>query len=91
MRHVHTLLLVVWLRVAPVNQFIHAKRTRKICIGIVLMIGGAVMATNPIGMVPHFIWDAVAYGIHGYGALPVLKFIGKKFNLEDIDEPVTKA
>ncbi len=28
-------------------------------------LGGAWMATNPSHHVPHFVWDFVAYGIHG--------------------------
>lgn len=53
---------------------------------MVIMAGGAAMAVNPVSFVPHFIWEAVAYGLHGYGALPIIKILCAKYDLEHLSE-----
>lgn len=62
------------------------KKTVKIVSGVVIMLSGAAMATHPLAIVPHFLWDAIAYGLHGYGALPILKILCAKFDLEHIED-----
>lgn len=36
-----------------------------------VVFAGAYLATNPVHWVPHFIWDGIAYTIHGFGAAPI--------------------
>lgn len=36
---------------------------------------GSFMATNPVAFVPHVIWDAVSYSIHGAGLMPLLTHV----------------
>ncbi len=48
------------------------------------MFGGAYMACNPLHGIPHFIWDGIAYSIHGIGIAPlaeaILRRVEKTFN-----------
>jgi hypothetical protein len=72
--------------VLHVKQIIKSKKTVKVSIGLFLMGVGATMAINPWSAIPHVIWDALAYGIHGYGALPIFKIVSKKLDLEHLDD-----
>lgn len=62
----------------------HRKRVVKLGLGASIGLFGAFMATNPWHVVPHFLWDGIAYGLHGYGALPFIKLGCKFLDLEDI-------
>jgi hypothetical protein len=62
------------------------KRHVKILIGVGIMLVGSTMATNPVTFIPHVVWDAMAYGLHGYGALPIIKILCVKLDLEHLDE-----
>lgn len=50
-------------------------------VATIVIFTGAYMACNPIHAVPHFVWDGVAYTIHGFGAAPfiekIVRFINK--------------
>jgi hypothetical protein len=63
---------------------IRSKRFTKCSLGAVIGLAGAFMATHPVEYVPHFLWDGLAYGLHGYGALPFIKLGCKFLDLEDI-------
>lgn len=67
-------------------RIVRSKRASKVCIGVCITLVGSTMATHPIAMIPHFIWDAIAYTLHGYGAIPVIKIFCEKFNLESLDD-----
>jgi hypothetical protein len=45
-----------------------------ILIGVAIMLTGSTMATQAdhVQAVPHSVWDALAYLIHGIGSLPIL-------------------
>jgi hypothetical protein len=62
------------------------KKTVKVCVGVVIMLVGSTMAKYPIIFIPHILWDAIAYGLHGYGALPIIKILCAKFDLENLEE-----
>lgn len=67
--------------------------TVKITMGIFIAFSGAYMATNPVAVVPHFIWDGVAYSLHGYGILPLIHVMRKHLidlELEDESRPIVK-
>lgn len=42
-----------------------------------VLFTGAYMAVNPIEAIPKFIWDGVAYTIHGLGVAPIIEAIIK--------------
>ena len=62
------------------------KKTIKVCIGTGIMLVGSTMATHPLSIVPHIIWEAIAWGLHGYGALPIIKVLCSHLDLENIEE-----
>ncbi len=43
-----------------------------------VLFAGAFMATNPVHEIPRFIWDGLAYTIHGLGAAPIAEAILKR-------------
>jgi hypothetical protein len=49
----------------------HHRHMAHSTIGGLLVMGGAFMATHPADWMPHFLWDATAYFIHGMGAVPI--------------------
>ena len=51
----------------------------KAVFGVVIVFSASYMAANPIHAIPHFIWDGVAYSIHGYGSLPIIYALRKYF------------
>lgn len=82
---------------API-QFVVAKiphprkqKTVKVCVGVTIMLVGSTMATHPVLLVPHIVWDALAYGLHGYGALPIIKILCARFDLEHLEEKEAKS
>lgn len=72
------------VRVLPAP--LKSKRATKVVIGICISCTGSAIALHPIEIVPHIIWDAIAYTLHGYGAIPVVKILCEKFNLESLDD-----
>ena len=52
----------------------------KYTIAFTLIFSGAYAACNPMHGVPHFIWDALSYTVHGIGAAPVAEAIIRKFS-----------
>lgn len=79
------------LHVEEVAVIIKSKKTAKVSVGVVIMLIGSTMATHPVVFIPHVIWDAMAYGLHGYGALPLIKIACKHLNLEEIEEKIEKV
>ena len=65
---------------------LRSKKVAKVSIGIVIMLTGSTMAVYPVAFIPHIVWDAIAYGLHGYGALPLIKIACHHLNLEEIEE-----
>lgn len=43
-----------------------------------VVFAGAYMATNPYHSIPHFLWDGIAYTIHGFGAAPIAESMIRK-------------
>jgi hypothetical protein len=70
--------------------FLKSKKTAKVAVGVCIMLVGSTMAANPVAFLPHAVWDALAYGLHGYGALPVIKILCKKLDLENLEEESEK-
>lgn len=92
-RVIHPVVHVVTIPVVHVATILHqrfplvgSKKAKKCSIGGVLVLLASYGATHPVGFVPHFLWDALCYGLHGYGLTPFLKVICLKFDLESIDE-----
>lgn len=50
----------------------------KYTIAFTLVFSGAYAACNPMHGIPHFIWDALAYTVHGIGAAPIAEAIIKR-------------
>lgn len=81
---------------AAVERFHHphvakvfkSKKAAKVSVGVTIMLVGSTMATHPVAWMPHVLWDALAYGLHGYGALPVIKILTHHLDLENIEEEV---
>lgn len=67
------------------QHLIHSKRVVKLTIGGFIMLTGSTMATHPVEFIPHIVWDALAYGLHGYGALPMIKIFCTRLDLETLD------
>lgn len=67
------------------SELAHSKKVHKVVIGVVIMLVGSTMATTPVAFIPHVVWDAIAYGLHGYGALPIIKILCKKLDLEHLE------
>lgn len=53
----------------------HNKKHSKCLLGLVLMILAANIASMHQSYIPHFIWDAGAWLIHGLGAAPIINLI----------------
>lgn len=51
----------------------HDTQKGKLVVGVALALGGAYLAqiNHDQTVLPHFIWDAGAYGIHGLGLAPL--------------------
>ena len=81
--HVATLPLQFAVRHIPNPR---KKKTVKLMVGVVIMLSGAAMAKYPWHLVNHIVWDALAYGLHGYGALPWVKVMCHKFDLENLEQ-----
>lgn len=77
-------LLVDSCHTLPKARILKSKKHAHCAVGIVLMLSGSALATHPVTFVPHFLWDAVCYLLHGYGSLPVVRVLCGKFNLETI-------
>jgi hypothetical protein len=78
----HLLLLPIHFATRKVKH--HRKRVVKLSLGATIAAVGVLMASHPWEVVPHLLWDGVAYGLHGYGALPFVKLGCKFLDLEDI-------
>jgi hypothetical protein len=86
---VHVLVLPVVLVTNRFSALRRNKKATKMSIGTIIMLTGTTMATHPVGWMPHFLWDAIAYSLHGYGLIPFLKVVclmSPKLDLEHIDE-----
>jgi hypothetical protein len=87
--HVHRFAHVASTPVAYIVRNIphsRKKKTVKVCIGTGIMLVGSTMATHPLTIIPHIVWDAIAWGLHGYGALPIIKVLCSHLDLENLDD-----
>ena len=87
--HVHRVTHVATLPIQfVVRRIPHVgkRKAAKMGAGVVIMIVGVVVAKNPFHLVNHIIADLIGYGLHGYGALPFIKILCARFDLEHIDE-----
>jgi hypothetical protein len=62
------------------------KRHAKVAVGFVIMICGSALGTFHVEFLPAFLWHGVSSLIHAYGALPILKVLCEKWDLETIRE-----
>lgn len=60
------------------------KRTVKCSLGGVVVLTGAYAAQHPVEFMPHFVWDAFSYALHGWGLVPILKVSAAIIDLEDV-------
>lgn len=91
-----TLHVVVWPITAIVDgahkgavhthHLLHKKRVQKCLIGMVLMLGGSALGNVHLELIPEFLWHALTWGLHGYGATPFVKILCEKIDLEHLDE-----
>jgi hypothetical protein len=75
-----------------IRGLIKSRRRVKVLLGLTLMLTGSTMALHPVSFIPHILWDMFSYGLHGYGAVPIIKVICQKskklsiFDLETLEE-----
>jgi len=62
------------------------KRHAKIAIGMVFIAGGSAISHVHI-FLPLF-WEAFGWLLHGYGALPIIKVLCEKYDLEMVKDEV---
>ena len=74
---------VVHLLSLPVEKVVEKVKVVKenhkngfaIVLGTIVLLTGAFLASVHQDWVPHFVWDAGAYGIHGLGIAPIAKVV----------------
>lgn len=73
---VHILAWPIEALTAKAKHAKHAHRTAfTLFLGLTLLLIGAFISSIHQDTVPHFIWEAGAYGIHGLGLAPIAKII----------------
>lgn len=50
----------------------HNKKHSKLVIGGAMMLTGATLASIHQGYIPHVLWDAFSWLLHGIGAAPII-------------------
>jgi hypothetical protein len=70
--------------VVKVAHFVHRRLgvnpvVSKYGFSFAVLFSGAYLALNPIHYVPAFVWDGIAYTIHGLGAAPIAEAILTRF------------
>jgi hypothetical protein len=70
----------------PRARIFKKKRHAKVAVGFVIMICGSALGTFHVEFLPAFLWHGVSSLIHAYGALPILKVLCEKWDLETIRE-----
>lgn len=79
---------IAWLasKIHPTAKQKNHRRKIEVAIGLVLMMVGSTLAVNAVSWcpthVPHPVYDMVAYGLHGFGAAPIIKTIAGVFGME---------
>lgn len=81
--HVATYPLQIIVRSVPSSR---RRRAVKLGAGATIMLLGVVIAKNPMHLMNHIFADVIGYGLHGYGAMPFIKILCARFDLEDINE-----
>lgn len=64
------------LRLTRLQRLLHRKTRRHLAgigLGLSIMLTGSHMALHPWDGMAHVLWDALAYGLHGFGSIPILK------------------
>lgn len=85
---IHFLALpIIWLAHKLHLRFprVHPHVT-KASLGAVIATGGAFMGAHPIESIPHFIWETLAWLIHGYGAIPLLSVLRQRIGDLELGE-----
>lgn len=97
MNHYELALLRELKKLPVIVRVVHPKTVwhfRRVYLGMGMVIGGATMATSyhvvaPVFM-PHFLWDAIAYGVHGVGLAAIAHKIDKFWDFVSHDEKTEK-
>ncbi len=57
----------------------HNKKYSRIMIGVSIMLVGSALAVNghKQDIIPRFVWDSMAYLLHGFGASPIIQVFTK--------------
>lgn len=53
----------------------HNKRCSEVAISVALVLTGAWLASLHQELIPHVVWDATAWTIHGIGAAPIVGYV----------------
>jgi len=72
---------------AHTHHLVHKKRVQKCAVGLVLMLSGSALGSIHLELIPEFIWHAITWGLHGYGATPFVKILCEKMDLEHLEDP----
>jgi hypothetical protein len=76
--------IIAWplIKVAKVVHLKFPKvhpHTTKMTLGVIILMTGSYMSYHPLLIIPHFMWDGIAWAVHGYGALPIVYVARKHF------------
>jgi hypothetical protein len=67
------------VRRLPLHRRLASRHARRhlvgVCVGVGLMLVGSTMATVIEPLLPRLLWDAIAYFVHGVGAVPLMLHI----------------
>lgn len=62
------------------------KRHAKIAVGMVFIAGGS--AISHLHIILPIFWEAFGWLLHGYGALPIIKVLCEKYDLEQAQDEI---
>jgi len=68
-----------WVGSLPVRMIVraihriypHNCRVGEVLVGALVLLFGAWLAQHEVSWVPHFVWEGIAYAIHGLGVTPI--------------------
>lgn len=59
----------------------HRKKIQT-CIGLSLVLFGSFLTSIPMEVLPHYLWDGLAYSVHGFGLAPLIKVSAELLNID---------
>lgn len=67
-----------------VNRIVpHNTRAGTVVVSVSVILTGSWLASVPQTLLPHFLWDAISWTIHGLGAAPLIDKVMKKDKKND--------